>query len=269
MLQSGFFKLQDGGTLHYNVSSCLPKSTFFIHGNLASNNWWLPLENEFKVLFPQASSKMIMGEFKGCGKSSAPRTEVDVDMHLFATQFCDLIASLNLKEKINLVGHSTGGLIAALMLSKRPELFDKAVLLDPVGANGVTFNSAMIEAFEAMKVDKALTATVIGSTIHNNSNDEFFKTTLVEDAFHSVKTVGHWVLKALDQLNIVEEVKLIQHPVLVLHGEHDQLLPMSDSKNLATLMKNGHFQIISGQGHCSNIENPKKLADVLSKFLFL
>lgn len=267
-MKSEFFKLADGSQLHYQVSASLPRPTFFIHGNLASNNWWMPTLKELEQRLPQQTQPMIMAEFKGCGKSSTPKSEADVDMHQFAEQFCSLIESLSLGQKVNLVGHSTGGLIAALMLSKKPMLFEKAILLDPVGANGVTFDSNMIQAFEAMKVDRALTEVVIGSTIHNNSADEFFKKTLVEDAFQSVKTVGHWVLKALDRLDITQDVAKIQHSVLVLHGEHDVLLPKADSEKLAQLIPHAHFEVVKGQGHCTNIENPKLMAEIIAKFLY-
>lgn len=267
-MTSNFFELSDGSKLHYEVSLSLPRPTFFIHGNLASNNWWKPTLSELQKQYPSAQSEMIMAEFKGCGKSSAPKSEADVNMHDFASQFCDLIESLNLKEKVCLVGHSTGGLIAALMLEKKPLLFEKALLLDPVGAKGVTFDSSMIQAFEAMKSDKALTATVIGSTIHNNSTNEFFKTHIVEDAFHSVKTVGHWVLKALDALDTTIEIGKITQPVLVLHGEHDALLSKEESKKMAELIPAGHFEEIPGHGHCTNIEDPKLMAQLLSKYFY-
>ncbi|MCX7978808.1 MAG: alpha/beta hydrolase, partial [Bdellovibrionaceae bacterium] len=161
------------------------------------------------------------------------------------------------------------GLIALLMASRAPELFNKVVCLDPVGAKGVKFDNSMISAFEAMKTDRALTATVIGSTIKDNKPDsDFFQQVVVEDAFRAVKSVGHLVLKALDGLDVTQELSSVQHPVLVLHGEHDVLLPMQDSKSLAGLVKNGRFEVLSGRGHCANVEDPKTFVATLQRFLF-
>ncbi|HRO65972.1 MAG TPA: alpha/beta hydrolase [Pseudobdellovibrionaceae bacterium] len=244
-----------------------PHNILFIHGNLASNRWWMPLEEEWKKTGVRGEGCLVYGEFRGCGKSAAPRSESEVDMHLFANDFIELVRSLN-RGSFSLVGHSTGGLIAALMLAKAPELFEKAVLLDPVGARGVTFDPSMIQAFEKMKQDKALTAAVIGSTIHqNDANAGFFKDVIVEDAFAAVKSVGHLVLKALDGLDVREELAKAPHPVLVLHGEHDQLLPMADSKALADLFPKGRFEVFAGQGHCGNIEDPRAFAAKIQEFL--
>jgi 3-oxoadipate enol-lactonase len=246
----------------------LPLNTVFIHGNLASNRWWYPTED---VLKEQAKSQkltgsMVMMEFRGCGHSTPPNSQADVDMHLFAKDFIELIENLNLGQ-VNLVGHSTGGLIAALMMAKAPHLFNKAILLDPVGARGVKFEESMTAAFEAMKSSRELVATVMASTIYECKQDsDYFHQVIVEDAFSSVKNVGAGVLKALDGFDARAELATVQTPVLVLHGEHDQLLPIQDSKDLAAIMPAAEFKVIQDHGHCANVENPARFVGILTSY---
>lgn len=267
------FQVTDGTEFVMNyevIPNVVPSTTLFIHGNLASNRWWYPTEEALKKSGKGKAwnGSMILADFRGAGKSSAPKSESEVNMHTFANDYISLVRSLGL-GKIHLVGHSTGGLIAALMMAKAPDLFEHALLLDPVGATGVKFDNSMIQAFEAMKNDKNLTATVIGSTIHNNDvNSDFFRTIVVEDAFSAVGTVGHWVLKALDGFDARAEISKVQNKVVVCHGQFDQLLPMADSKALADLMPNSTFKIVEGHGHCMNAESPSDFASLLLNSLY-
>ncbi len=268
------FKTNQNIQINYELfPNLVPTTTIFIHGNLASNRWWMPM---IDVLKKQTDShdpailkgSVICAEFRGCGGSSVPKTEDEVTMKNFSNDFIQLLRSMNLGP-VNLVGHSTGGVIAAMMLVEAPELFNKAFLLDPVGAEGVKFDDAMIEAFEAMKVDRNLTAMVIGSTILNNDGESaFFKEILVEDAFKAVKAVGHLVLKALDGLDIRDSLKKVKHPVMVVHGDQDVLLPQTESEKMAALFVNGRFDVLAGCGHCANIEKPELFVQKFSQFLY-
>lgn len=264
----------DGATdyqLHYEViPNVLPETTFFLHGNLASNRWWAPAKDLWarRSKGQNWTGSMILAEFRGCGKSTPPKQASDVNMDVFAKDFNALVESLNLPTAPNLVGHSTGGLICALMMAAKPEFYNRMLLLDPVGQNGVEFEDSMLSAFDAMKKDVELTATVIGSTIYkNNPSTPYFREVIVKDAHAAVQSVGPWVLQALKGFKTSEKLKSVRKPTLVLHGEFDLLLPMAESMEMALTM-NADFKILKGCGHCANIENPEAFVEVAHHFLF-
>lgn len=266
-----FFELPQapGRKIHFEVyENILPENTLFLHGNLASNRWWTPVRHVWEE--SKASDfkgAMILAEFRGCGQSTAPANPAEVDMQTFALDFLALLKKLNLGP-VNIVGHSTGGLIAALMAALDPGAVKKLVLLDPVGAGGVRFDPSMLSAFEAMKADRALTGVVIGGTILNNDpSSTYFENQLVTDAYSAVKNVGAWVLQALDGLDVRSQIRNVKVPSLVLHGEQDTLLPRKDSEEIAQLM-GGRFQVLAGCGHCANVEKPKFFCEVVHSFLF-
>lgn len=276
-----FFEIphSPGRRLHYEVvENVLPETTLFLHGNLASNRWWTPARKIWQQNSKGQNFKghMILAEFRGCGQSSAPADLSEVKMDLFAQDFLALLKNLKFSPgagsaalgPVNVVGHSTGGLIAALMAAIEPSAIRRLVLLDPVGARGVKFEASMTAAFETMKVDRALTAAVIGSTILNNDPETaYFQNEIVEDAYLAVKNVGAWVLQSLDGLDISQQLRFVKAPTLVLHGQLDLLLPKADSQEIAQLMS-GSFQELPGCGHCANVENPGMFVEVADSFLF-
>ncbi|MGE0633070.1 MAG: alpha/beta fold hydrolase [Pseudobdellovibrionaceae bacterium] len=254
------------------IPGVLPEDTLFIHGNLASNRWWYPSAEIWKKKANGKNLKgsLIMAEWRGCGKSSKPNPE-HVEMKRFASDYVSFLKHMGYSadKNVNVVGHSTGGLIAVLAMHQEPKMFNKAILLDPVGARGVKFDQAMTAAFEAMKRDKALLAAVIGSTIfNNNAESRYFQEMIVEDGFTAVNNVGDLVLKSLDGLDITHQAKEVKNPTLVLHGEHDHLLPAKHSQELADLLPNGKFQWIEKQGHCANVENAEKFVAIVDAYLF-
>lgn len=261
--------------MHYEIiPGIVPEDTLCIHGNLASNRWWSPSVDIWtaKAKGKNYKGNLIMAEWRGCGKSARPLPE-HVKMQRFASDYVSLLKFLGYsaseKKSVHVIGHSTGGLIAVLAMHQEPGLFKKAVLLDPVGAHGVKFENSMTAAFEAMKKDKDLVAVVMGSTIYkNNADSKYFKDVIVEDGFTAVNNVGDLVLKSLDGLDVTAEARDVKNPTLVLHGEHDNLLPSKHSQQLAELLPNGKFEWIKDQGHCANVENAEKFVSINDAYLF-
>lgn len=255
-----------GFRLHFDETpNTAPEDVIFLHGNLGSNVWWNPME---KVWLKEAEGKksLLFMEWRGSGQSQGPREESDLRMEKLAD---DVIALAELRGgNVNLVGHSTGGLIAALAMAKRPELFRKAVFLDPVGAKGIQFGPEMYDAFKAMQINKELCATVILSTIQGGIHDAELKDKIINSAYGIDALNWAGVLNALKDVNYEKEIQKIPHSVLVLHGEQDVLLPKIDSMRMAELLPQGKFHEIPLRGHCTNVEDPALFTQITRTFLF-
>jgi 3-oxoadipate enol-lactonase len=249
-------------------SALVPMDTVFMHGNLASNAWWRPaLEIWKQQAKPGAEGRLIMGEWRGCGKSDAPQTEADLHPSVLADDYIKALRQMGIK-KACIVGHSTGGLIALYAMMKAPDLFDRAFLLDPVAATGVQFEKPMFDAFTQMSQDRNFCATIMGATIHGNDPANPLFETLVDDAYNIAKINWHGVPKALYNVNILNELGTIEHPVLVAHGEFDTLLPKEKSVEMAERLANGRFVELTGHGHSTNVENPQLFVQTVNEFLF-
>jgi pimeloyl-ACP methyl ester carboxylesterase len=254
---------------HQRVQGVLPKTTLFIHGNLASNLWWQP---SLEVIQSQAGEgqkgDFIAAEWWGCGQSPHAEREEQLNPWEMAKEYLKLMDTLQLSEPIHVVGHSTGGIIALCALSLAPERFDRAVLLDPVSLQGVDLDPEILVAFETMSSNKDLCAQVLQTTIEGVQLDDPLFQQIVSDAAGVGKVNWKGVPQQLDNFDMRAEAANINNPVLILHGEKDVTLPAKGSQQMAEILPQGEFELIPGQGHSFNIENPQAFVDRMASYLF-
>lgn len=259
---------RDALKMHYEVMPGLvPENTLLIHGNLASNVWWEPAVLVWKSLASGKDWKgsLVLAEWRGCGSSQGPATEAELDMELLARDYVELLRHLGV-PRVGVIGHSTGGLIALLAMAQAPELFRAAVLLDPVSPTGARLSPELLAAMARMSRDRGLCAAIMGATIHGNDPASPLFQRIVDGAFGVHPLIWQGVPRALDGIDYRPLTSAIRRPVLVLHGEHDQILPITDSEALAKLLPAGRFERLDGQGHSCNVENPARFVDAVQRF---
>ena len=238
--------------------------TLFIHGNLASTVWWQPTTQHWKN---SGSKRLVLADWRGCGKNPDWTQSTAFTIEDLARDFLELMNDHEMNE-IHVVGHSLGGLIALQMMIMQPERFTKAVLLDPVGAQGVVFDDSMYEAFRQMAQSFNLTRTVILSTILGQERlSEDFKQAIANDAFKAVKGIGTSVLEILKTVDLRERLSSLKIPTLILHGQEDKIIPLNDSENLVKLLPKARLEVLSDVGHCWNVEDPASFTTRIQSFL--
>jgi len=268
-----FFKTSSGINLHYEIyPRSSPTQLTFIHGHLGSSRWWSPMIEILQKSTPFTTSSLsesiLCIDFHGCGKSDSPKNIINFNIQTVIDDLHDLIVSVE-KKSIHLVGHSAGGLLSLHLLGLDPNKYTQGFLVSPVGLNGLNFNDELFNIFEQMTHDKILTSKIIGSTIYKNDyTSDFFKTTIAEDAFFGVQKLNSLFLKILRNLNSEYLIPKIHSRIEIIHGEHDLILPIQDSIELAKKIKQATFHKIQDCGHCPLIENPQLVSSFLLRFLF-
>lgn len=250
------------------LEGVLPSDTIFLHGNLASNTWWEPSMAILKAKArPDYKGRAILAEWRGCGKSQAPNSEEELHPAAMAEDYIQLCDKLHI-AKANLVAHSTGGIISLYAMLKKPELFERAVLLDTVGASGVQFGPEMYTAFTQMSQDRTMCETVMGGTIlGNDPHSPLFKR-IVDDAMGIAKINWHGVPHMLHVTDMTAELKNIRQPILILHGKQDPVIPLETAMTLAAGLPDARLEVLEHNGHSTNVENPELFVAKMTSFLF-
>lgn len=246
-------------------------NVLFIHGNLASKEWWHPTMELLKsdATGYDSSGHLVAVDWRGYGESLGLKSYEEIDFDRFAEDHLKILDSLNLKD-VKVVGHSTGGLIALMAILKRPELFKSCVLLDSVGPKGLELQlpkDQVLAHFQMMADNPDYCKTVMAATIHgvdpnSSSFEKLFNITRGCDSVMWKGVIDHLSSK----INITEQIEDIKLPTLILHGEKDMVLPLEGSKELHRMIPHSDFKVLKNHGHSFNQEDPKGFVAELSHF---
>jgi pimeloyl-ACP methyl ester carboxylesterase len=114
--------MRDGITLRYTEAGAGDPPLLFIHGWTCNHTHW-------RGQLPHFAKKhrVVALDLRGHGESDKP--DEDYSIPTFAEDVAWLIQELNLEKPV-VIGHSMGGVIAAALARKHPELASAVVLVD-------------------------------------------------------------------------------------------------------------------------------------------
>ncbi len=251
------FNHQNFNISYEKIDHCGPQHTLFIHGNLASKEWWYPCIESLKQT--RGDATVVAADWRGFGGSKGIASVDQIHFPTFSSDMVALLEELDLKD-VCVVGHSTGGLIAMMAILQKPKLFSSLILLDSVGPHGLELTlpkEQVLSHFAKMSTDEeycrmVLAATIRGCDPYSKSFESLLKITRSCD-----QPMWQGVIEVLSsQIDIDHEIKKINLPTLILHGEHDLVLPLKTSQLIHQSLTNSSFKILPDQGHSMNLENP-------------
>jgi non-heme chloroperoxidase len=255
----GFFTTRDGTEIYYkDWGNPAGKIVTFSHGwPLNSDNW----ENQMFFL-ANHGYRVIAHDRRGHGRSSQPWHGNDMDT--YADDLHQLFEHLDLKD-VMMVGHSTGGGEVARFVGRYgTSRVSKAVLVSAVPPLMVKTDQnpggLPIEVFDgfraAMVKDRA-------QFFYDVPNGPFFGFNR-ENAKVSQGLIQSWwdqgmmcgfkaaydCIKAFSETDFTEDLKKMDIPVLILHGDDDQVVPVGASaQNSSKLVPQGTLKIYPGAPH--------------------
>ena len=270
---------QDGTILFYKDWG--PKTAMpimFHHGwPLCSDDW----DNQM-MFFLAHGYRVVAHDRRGHGRSS--QTDTGNEMDTYAEDVAALVSALDLKNVIH-IGHSTGGgEVARYVARAQAGRVSKAVLMGAVPPVMVKSDKnpggLPIEVFDGFRAALAANRAQFYRDVPSGPFYGFNR----PNAKISEGVIGNWwrqgmiggakaqydCIKAFSETDFTEDLKKINVPVLVLHGDDDQIVPIADSALLsAKLLKSGTLKVYPGFPHGmatthSEVINPDLLAFVKS-----
>jgi non-heme chloroperoxidase len=228
-----------------------------------SHGWPLSADAWDDQLFHVASNgyRAIAHDRRGHGRSSQPWDGNDLDT--YADDLAELIEMLDLRNVI-LVGHSTGGGEITRYIGRHGnERVAKAVLVGAITPlmlkTAANPGGTPIEAFDALRVgvlgdrsqfyaDLAVPfygANRGGANVSDGVLREFWRLGMMAGLKGAYDCI-----KAFSETDLTEDLKRIEVPTLIVHGDDDQLVPINDSAVLAAkLVADAELKVYTGAPH--------------------
>jgi non-heme chloroperoxidase len=230
----------------------------FHHGwPLSSDDW----DNQM-MFFLLKGYRVIAHDRRGHGRST--QTWLGNEMDTYAADVVELTDALNLKGAIH-VGHSTGGgEVARYAARAKPGRVAKAVLIGavpPIMVKSASNPGGLpLETFDGFRA--ALVANraqfyidvPAGPFYGFNRPGAKVSQGVIENWWRQGMMGGakaHYdCIKAFSETDFTADLKAIQVPTFVMHGEDDQIVPFADSAPLSVkLLKHGTLKSYPGFPH--------------------
>jgi len=267
-------KVKDGTQIYYkDWGKGLP--IFFHHGwPLSSDDWDAQM-----MFFLERGYRVIAHDRRGHGRST--QTVTGNEMDTYAADVDELVKKLDLRDAIH-IGHSTGGGEVARYVARYGKgRVAKAVLIDSVPP--VMIKSAKnpgglpIEVFDEIRKGTAnhraqyyydFTLPFYGFNRPGAKIDQGVRDNWWRQAMMGGIKAQYDCIKAFSETDFTEDLKQIDVPTLVMHGEDDQIVPFADSGPLsAKLLKNSTTKFYPGLPHGLPTTNAEQVNADLFEFV--
>lgn len=224
----------------------------------------------FQVPFFKEKMRTITLHNRGTGKSSRPNYPYSMDM--FVEDLKDLLAYLNIEQRIHLAGISMGGMIAQNYALKYPRRIKSLILCattskhDPTPLiDQIKLNTDLEERFKGrlpllysrafrkkLKEDKNLFNIIRDNTMKDPTE--------IQDYINQAA--------AISAHNTTDLLYKIQIPTLIMVGTKDRLLPLSPhSELLHEKIPNSRLKTFEGLGHGFITEAADEVNELMWNFI--
>ncbi len=251
----------DGNKIRYFEKGVSKDTLLLLHGLGASAERWedvIPLfAKKFRVIVP---------DLIGFGYSDKPIVDYTTDYFAeFISKFVDKVGL----ERLNIIGSSLGGQIAAESIINQNLDVAKLVLVSPSGimkhstpalntyisAALYPNNESALNAFQTMSDRKKIDEKIVSGFV------ERMQLPNAKMAFMST------LLGLSNSQKITEKLQLITIPTLIVWGENDPVIPIEYAQSFISGINDCRFYKMLGCGHTPYAEEPDTFFQIVSDFL--
>lgn len=284
--------MHDGALLFTTTTGSGPASVVALHGGPAASS--LAIRDDLAPL--ATGRRLIFYDQRGSGQSAFANRQLDVDIKHHVADLDAVRAAFTL-EKLMLLGHSWGGVLAMYYATEHPDRVERIVLLSP----GSPTKALSDEASDS--IDARLTrfyspadyrhflelsdaATWTNAEKPRDICREYYRMLLavytddpsrlarrkgtpcggIDETIRQQPATAAAILASLGDYNLIPKLARVTAPVLVVYGESDPI-PLASAEAWAKALPNARLLVIKQAGHFPHVEQPEGFFAAVETFL--
>ena len=272
--ENSHFVEVDGNTVHYQEFGDKTAPTIIlIHGYTASTYVWKTVAPQFA----EEGFRVISVDLLGFGFSDKP-AGFDYTIAGQARMVERFMNHLGIGRAM-LVGSSYGGAVAMTIALDYAERVEKLVLVDAV-INDVPGRHPILKLAGIRGIGEVVTPFLIESKAFLKmrmkgtlapENHELITRERIESVMRPLKAAdGHYSLlqtaRNWDAERIERDAPLINQQTLILWGEKDKVIPLSDGEKLFNSILKSRLIVFQNCGHVPQEENSELFVNLVGEF---
>jgi len=234
------------------------------------------LEKKFRVVYYDQ---------RASGKSASPSPD-SISIKFFVEDLEAIRKELKL-ERLNLLAHSWGAVLATQYAMAYPKRVNKIIYSNPsMLSREYDQEAAAITKKKTTKEDSVTRAQLFSSgnldvakydqlmhlsfnaSAYDRNNMTKINLDLPANFIEANKALFTGLMKdqAAQKANLYDSLKTFSFPVLIIHGEAD-IIPMASLERMKNNLPNSQLVILSKSGHFPFVEETEKYVEVVTTFL--
>jgi proline iminopeptidase len=230
--------------------------------------------------------KVVLYDQRGSGLSTGPIDTTSININTFIEDIESVMNFLGV-DKINLAGHSWGGVLALFYGIKYPDKLNSLVLFSTCASEEMFLKMFPALSKKRTSEDSALMKELSSSEGYKNNDpkvlEEFYKiyckaqladqslvskinNVINENTAKNMNAIYNFIWAEIDNFDLHNQLERIECPTLIMHGRHDPL-PIDAAEKINENIPNSELVIFEDSGHWMFIEEEKKFFSVVSDFI--
>lgn len=279
-IQSGTIEHQGASIYYRSIGKGEP--ILLLHGGPGmDHSYFLPHMDELADTY-----QLIYFDQRAAGKSSYDLDSSQMSMEIMVEDIEAIRQHFSL-DKINLMGHSWGGLLAMWYAKTYPDKLKRLMLINTIAANKA-YDATAAENLQKRRSEEdaaALQALMQSEAFKNQEEEAFlkvFKLNFAPSFFHREyldslqltfpdnyrERQGKLMhlLPDLQAYDLYEELANIKAPSLLLHGEVDAT-PLAAIERIAEQIEGSQIEVLAKCGHFPFIEAKAAFRKKIDEFI--